>query len=123
MTDDRKIPELKMPNYKLPEPKEHELRGMHKNLPYIGPRIQRKETDEEPLQPQLQSKVGTFVFHMNDPEHLQAYNEIMQQVADGYTVISMEDNSYNSATHSYDVLLRWLTQYYVAPPEERPYAV
>jgi hypothetical protein len=115
--------EPQIPEYKLPEPKAGELRGVYQMLPYIGPRIDRKETDEEPKQPQMKTLVGAFVFHMEVPAHLQAYNEIMQQVAEGYTAISLEDNQYNTEANSFDVLLRWVTQYYIAPAEDRPYAV
>lgn len=115
--------ECKIPEYRLPEPKPSELRGTFNGLPYIGPHISRKETDEETKQPQVKVQVGAFVFHLDNPEHLKAYNEIIQQVADGITVISMENNQYNQESGSFDVLLRWLTQFYVAPPEDRPNAV
>jgi len=111
------LDKCQIPQFRLPEPKEGELRGVHLDLPYIGPRIDRKETDEQPKQPQRKFMVGAFVFHLDEPDHLAAYNEIMQQVADGYTVISMEDNQYNGKG-SFDAMLRWITQYYIGPAED-----
>jgi hypothetical protein len=111
-----------IPVYKLPEPAAGELRGMYNELPYIGPQLNLKTDDEKQKLPQLTSVTRAFVFHLGMQEHLDAYNEILQQVADGYTLISLEDCKYNGTTGSFDVMLRWITQYYIAPAEERSHA-
>ena len=84
-------------------------------LPYNGKVINRKEDDPDYRQPVLCSTVKTRIFDLSKEGEIEAWNEIMQKVADGVVTVSFEEKTYDQSIHSWRVLLRWMEMYYTNP--------
>ena len=93
------------------------IKGSYNGLPYEGPPIFLQADDPAPLQPKLEATAKARVFHLGDAEQLADYNVIIQRMADGTAVKSVEEIKYNETAGAFDVFLRWLEFKYIAPEE------
>lgn len=93
------------------------IKGLYNGLPYEGPPLQLKDDDAPKLKPTLKGTCMARVFHMNQAAEEQEYNRIIQLMADGRAMQSIQDIRYNKTTQSFDIFLRWLEFKYVGPEE------
>lgn len=107
---------LKTPGADVPLPKGW-IRGLYENLPYEGPPLNLKNEDGEERRPQLDTTVRVRTFQLANEKDLIAYEKVMQALADGTAMISLEKVEYNEAVSNWDILLRWLEYKYTAPKE------
>jgi len=95
------------------------------NIPWRGPKMDRKEDDQ--TQPELAYESKIKIFDLLKPEDLESYQEITNKIANGEYQMGLEKVEFSEKTGGWLVLLRWYEQYYQAPKgaqtateEERP---
>ena len=91
------------------------IKGTFNGLPYEGPALRLKDDDAPKLQPRLKGTCKARVFHMDAIGDSEEYNRIVQLMADGHALQSIQDIKYNEARGNFDIFLRWLEFKYVAP--------
>lgn len=95
------------------------IHGTYNGLPYEGPPIYLKDEDAPVRRPRMQATAKARVFHFDNENDRLEYNNIIQLMADGRNMKSVEDIRYNEARGSFDVFLRWLEMKYIAPEEQQ----
>ena len=94
------------------------LEGNYKGLPYEGPHLNMKKDDPDYKKPQLKATAFARVFKLNDPKHLKEYELVLNKMAEGTAMKSLEEINYESSLSNYIILLRWLEFKYVGPKEK-----
>jgi hypothetical protein len=84
-------------------------------LPFKGAPMDIKKGDPDDKQPVLKRDVKIRQFDTSSPEDMAAWQGVMQQVADGLSVVSFEEKQYVPETKSWRVLVRWFEEYYTNP--------
>ena len=85
-------------------------------LPYRGPPLPLKEDDPEYRQPRLTYKAHAKVFDLSNPEELEEYTKTWTDITAGNCMLGIEDVQYSTALGNYKIFMRWVEQYYTAPP-------
>lgn len=84
-------------------------------LPYEGKIFDRKEDDPDYKQPVMIHTVYIKQFDLSNDDHMKEWQEIMQKVADGVSIISFEEKIYDKDIKSWRVLIRWMDVAYTNP--------
>lgn len=84
-------------------------------LPYEGVVYDRKETDPDTKQPVLVEQVSIRQFDSTKENDMVEWQRIMQQVADGVSIISFEEKVYDEKIAGWRVLIRWMDLKYTNP--------
>ena len=93
---------------------EHSFMG----LPYRGAAGALKNDDPHYQQPQYHMDVHIRQFDTTNTEELEAWTKIMQEVADGIAIISVEERQYDPELKGWRILLRWCSPHFDAPSKE-----
>ena len=91
------------------------IKGTYNGLPYEGPPLTLKDEDAPKLKPRLKGTCIAKVFKMDSVGDEREYNRIIQLMADGRALQSVQEIKYNESRGSYDIFLRWLEFKYIAP--------
>lgn len=92
-------------------PKTVEVNG---EVPLIHP----KDPDERQLQAHY--LVGAKIFDLEDPDDLEIYTQIWQDITDGKTLLSQEEVKFSDHHGRYLVFLRWADVEIALPGAPRP---
>ena len=84
-----------------------------KGLPYEG----KPYTVDEDTKPVLKKKVHTEQFNL--PKDMKKYNDVLQGVADGHSIVSFEERVYDKELCSWRVLIRWFDLIYTEPKKKK----
>jgi hypothetical protein len=84
-------------------------------LPYEGVVFDRKETDPDSKQPVLVEHVSIKQFLSTEEKDMKEWQEIMQKVADGVSIISFEEKVYDEKIGGWRILIRWMDMKYTNP--------
>lgn len=91
------------------------IKGSYNGLPYEGPPLTLKDSDAPKLKPRLKGTCKAKVFKMDSVGDVEEYNRIIQTMADGLSLQSIQEVKYNETRGSFDIFLRWLEFKYIAP--------
>jgi len=88
-------------------------------LPFRGAAPDLKNTDPSHMQPKICYEVHVRQFDLKNEKHLEEYENIFQQVAEGSVTVSFEERVYDDDIKSWRVLLRYYDQFYVASSDNQ----
>ncbi len=90
----------------------------YEGIPYRGDQIHVKQDDPQYKQPTIVYDAHVKTFDLSDPKQLEAYEAIMQKIASGKSIMSMEQIIYCKDIKSWRVLVRWGDQFVEASKED-----
>lgn len=90
----------------------------YEGIPYRGDQIHIKHDDPQHKQPQVVYDMHVKTFDLGDPKQLKEYEDIMQSIASGKAIMSMEQVIYCKDIKGWRVLIRWGDQFLEAPKED-----
>ena len=93
--------------------------SIFKNLPYLGRRVDLKDTDPEHMQPALSYSAHTRIFRLSDEKDLKDYTAVWDSVVSGMAQIGIEERQYIPEEKTWIVLLRWVELFYKEPDKKR----
>jgi len=88
------------------------IEGTWEGVPYRGPKIDLKSTDNIESMLKLNQKLHVKRFDLSDAEELKGYEEVCQQINDGHAQLSYEKMEYDETARQWVVLLRWIEWWY-----------
>lgn len=105
----------------VPPKKEEGLRieGVFEGLPYRGPVIHLKETDDISQVLKLNQKLHVARLVLEDPKDMAEYERICQEINDGRAQQSFEERVYIPETKNWVVLVRWIEWWYSPAGEQK----
>lgn len=83
-----------------------------------APLIHPKDPDERQIQAHYISEVR--VFDLADPDDLDEYNKVWQDISDGRSLLSAEDVKFSELTGKFLAFMRWVDVEYALPGAPRP---
>ena len=93
------------------------VEGVFEGLPYKGPPLDLKKTDDPEKVFKLEQRLHVRIFELWKGKDLEEYGEVCSKVNDGVALLSVEEREYVEEKHSWVVLLRWIEQWYTAAEE------
>jgi len=96
------------------------IEGTFEGLPYRGPVIHLKDTDDIAQVLKFNQRVHICRLDLGSPEGLQEYEKICQEVNDGRAQMSFEERMYVPERQQWVVLVRWIEQWFSPAEEKKP---
>jgi len=94
------------------QPKETVIDGIYEGLPYVGPTIHLKDTDEITSVLKLNQVLHVQRFDLSDEDEVKAYEEVCQKIQNGHAQLSYEEREYDEKSKQWVALVRWIDWWY-----------
>ena len=91
---------------------EFEISGSFEGIPYKGPVIHLKSTDNIEDVLTLHQDLHVERFDLADEKELKEYERVCQKIQDGHSQLSYENLEYIPETRQWVVLVRWIDWWY-----------
>lgn len=95
------------------------ISGSFEGIPYRGPVIYLKETDDIGQVLKLNQKLHVRRFQLKDEADLKEFEAICQELNDGHAQQSFEKMEYDPVEKNWVVLLRWIEWWYSPAGDEK----
>lgn len=90
------------------------IEGRLENIPYKGPVIFLKDTDNLNDMVTYNGVMRVKIFNLADAQELAEYEKLCNSIQKNDCVQSLEEIKYNDLTKSWQVLVRWMEHWYSA---------
>lgn len=87
----------------------------YKGLPFKGSQMIFRKKDPPHLQPQKQMESRCAVFNLWEPEDMQKFNDLLDEVAKQTKIIWKEDKQWIEEKQNWKMLIIWFSAYYTDP--------